>query len=360
MRKFIITICSFVLTCAIVLSGCSCANTSPLSFSTNFAGTAENAANLESSYLETLNYTVSYNKNYNASLKLDETIADLFTLDYNGTYTSIFKGDIVSFPEFIDTDISFEGDKHYIRTELNLKVTVNDKEYQDGIISEVYFYSAGQAFAPVYSKVISKNTMVAVSTSEKVLSAVQRLYLYETKYYEDEIITNKLAYNGENVADIDIYNLDQTLLTPFEEQTSSDYTLKQAIDNVQLIFAIRNINLDVEKTYNLPTVSPTYGAPKSLTITNQDELTYAFTNTFTYNGTPYENLKMTAKNMTFVIGGTSNVGTEQNVIVQKAKSDDFPYYNALPVEYAESLSEMSSFNRLGALVYKLTDATVTH
>ena len=143
-----------------------------------------------------------------------------------------------------------------------------------------------------------------------------------------------------------------------KDTITSEYVSKQAIDNTSLLFAIRNITLKDQASYTLPTVSPSYGTPKNLTVNNASESTYNLSS-ITYNGQTIENANLPVKNLTFVIGGTKNVGTQQNVVVQKAKSETFPYFNSLLIEYAESLSDIASFSHLGALVYKLNTVEIS-
>jgi len=360
MRKLVIAVCSLIMSLVIILSGCSCTNTSPLSFNTNFAGGGANAADLSGTYKEVCTYDVSYNPSYNASLKIEDSIKDKVSLDYKGTYVTEFKGDLVSLPPQIVTDITFDGDIHYLTTKLELDVTVNGQTYHDSIFNEVYFYSAGQSFAPVYSKTIQKNTFISITNSETSteVNADQNLYQYEIRYGKEELICSQKVYAEKDVKDVDIYNFDQTKLQSIKDDTVTEYTLKQAIDNSQLLFAIRNVTVQPEGSYVLPTVSPSYGEPKQLSITNASESTVTVPS-ITFNGVEYKDVSMPVKNMAFVISGTSNIGTQQSVIIQKSASDGFPHYNSLLLEYAESLSEIGTFNHLGALVYKLSSVEIT-
>lgn len=366
MRRLIITLCTLIMTLSIALSGCSCSNTSPLSFNTDFAGGGANTTDLPASYKEVSTYTVSYNPSYNASLKLDDSLEGKIELDYNGTFVTEFQGDIVTLPDSVSTDLNYEGDIHYMKTMLDLNVKVNGKEYHDQIFSEVYFYSASQAFQPIYSNVVQKNTYISVSAEDSLINSMQNIYNYQIRYNKENFVCTSKYYKAESedheiaqaeIAAVDIYSIDQTKLATLKEDVTTEYTSKQAIDNVELLFAIRNVTIKAEANYTLPTVSPSYTEPKSLTINNASESTVSIPS-IKYNGTTYENVTVPVKNLTFVIGGTKNVGTPQNVTVQKAQSETFPHFNALLIEYAESLSEIGSFSPLGALVYKLNSVEV--
>ena len=360
MRRIFIVFCALVMTIAVALSGCSCNTTSPLSFNTNFYGEGANATDLPQTYKEVCTYDVSYNANYNSALKMDSSLVDKVNVNYSGTYVTEFQGDTLKVPDSIVTDLHYEGDIHYFTTKLELDVTVNDKVYHDQIFSEVYFYSAGQAFQPIYSKVIQKNTFIGVSIEPFSVNAQQQIYQYETTYNKNEFVTLNQSYNAnsDEVASIDIYSLDKSKFVLMKDTITSEYVSKQAIDNASLLFAIRNITLKEEASYTLPTTSPSYSEPKSLTVKNVSESTYNLL-AISYNGQALENVNLPVKNLTFVIGGTKNVGTQQNVVVQKAKSETFPYFNSLLIEYAESLSEITSFSHLGALVYKLNAVAIS-
>ena len=360
MKRIFIVFCALIMTTTIALGGCSCNNTSPLSFNTSFYGEGTNATDLSQSYKEVSSYTVNYDPNYNSALKIDSSLEGKINLNYNGTYVTEFYGDVINIPSSISTDLNYEGDIHHFVSKLELDVTVNDKTYHDQIYSEVYFYSASQAFQPIYSKVIQKNTFIGVNAESFAINAQQQIYQYETTYTKNEFVTLNKSYNAEEteIISTDINSLDQTKFVLMKDSVTSEYVSKQVIDNASLLFAIRNVSLKTEASYTLPTVSPSYNEPKSLTVKNASESTHNI-QSITFNGVTYEKVDLPVKNLTFVISGTKNVGTQQNVIIQKSKTDKFPYYNSLLIEYAESLSEISSFSHLGALVYKLNAVEIS-
>ena len=132
----------------------------------------------------------------------------------------------------------------------------------------------------------------------------------------------------------------------------------------------------------VPTVSPVYGEAKDLTVKNANDSTLILNGGLVYNNNkiidaPTEttpsptDITIPVKNVSFVIGGTDNVGTAQYVVLQKNSKDDAltnkntitdsrdSYERSLPLIYVETLIEYGGFNHLGALKYTLKEVTIT-
>lgn len=360
MKKFLLT-ASAVITATVtaLLGGCSCAASTPLSFTNAFNGGGANSSNnLSTTYSETLTYDVSYDGNYNTYIKKDDSVSASLIPTYSGTYVSEFKGDISALPSNVSSDINYDGNIHYLKTTLNLTVTVpgETEAFHDQQIREVYFYSSGHSFAPIYSHVRAKNTYVTIKSSdaEQSVTAEQKIFEYITEYNLDSYTQTKRYYDGSDSASVNLDELSNIAnMKNIEDPKTFSYTIKTAIDNVQLLFAIRNLNVASESSVTLPTIAPTYGKSKSLTVKNNDETTRDVN--VTYNGED-KSAKISVKNLSFVIGGTDNAGSQQFLVIQKSEADGIPY-RALPVEYAETL--YSGMTLIGSLKYTLKSVTVT-
>lgn len=368
MKKIFLTLTALIVACITLLSGCSCVPAVPLTFNQNFAGGDGAPTNFNTKYKEVLTYDVNYVSEYNSSLKINENLdKELLPTYSNGKYVSTFYGDVGSLPIGVQTDINYtDSDIHHIKTEFSIDTKINGTTYKEQIISEAYFYSANYSFAPIYSRTILKNAFVYIDVETDTIAERLQIFEYVTKYNQSSYVQTKKYYQSDKktpeeinaeIKDIDITSPELvSKLVDYEAEKTHGYSIKQAIDNVQLLFAIRNLDVAVEKSVSVPTISPTYGTPKNLAIKNQSESTKDVT--ISFNGATSEVEKMSVKNMSFVIGGTDNAGSAQYVVIQKSKTDKIPF-RALPVEYAETLVEYNTFAQMGALKYTLTSVTVT-
>jgi hypothetical protein len=366
MKRFFLTAMVAILA-MISLVGCSCTPQTPLVFNNNFfGGESSSATVITPSYQEVLTYDVSFNENFNASLQKDETLSLDLIPKYKGTYVSTFKGLSNFTLDIPESNINFTGDKYYIETRLDLEVKVNDQVFNDVIFSQAYFYSSGNSFAPVFTKTIQKQTYVYANTETNKVTTQRAIYVYTTAYNTTNYTITKQVYNNldadgkevESIESVDIFKMDTAKLVELQPKTTHDYSVKQAIDNTQLMFAIRNVDVAVEKNTTIPTISPTYGKAKDISVSNKQETTLDVT--MAVNGGETKKYAVPVKNMTFVIGGTDNVGTQQFVAIQKnsAENKDLPN-KALLVQYAEPIVELGNCLHMGALVYNLKSVQIS-
>ena len=339
MKKFFITLLSLSLS-AILLILAGCGGATPLSFNNSFNGETPPS----SDYTETLTYTVT-NGDYNDLVRSKDLSTEIVDFSTNGTLTVNFnictKGDD-DFPTQIleQTDIELEGKIYHLTSNLSLNsvYTVNGEgggEKSEYVQSEVYFLTTESAFAPIYSKVKqSYNVMLADSSDGKTTVSVDEVKNeYETLYKKDNYIINKLSEeNGKS--------------------NSYEYDFKSVIDNAQLLFVLRNVSFEKTSNYSLPTVSPSYGIPKTLTVSNKEEVTKTLD--VMVNGRQV-NESLSVKNLSFYVNDNKNTGTPQYVSIQKSESSNKGIPNkAFMTEYAQSLICYGSFTSMGALIYKLS------
>ena len=239
--------------------------------------------------------------------------------------------------------------------------------FKDQLYSEVYFYPSGHSFAPIYSKTVLKNTYLSFSSNK--VEAVQNIFQYETVYgYGSYTQTKKQYQKGadEDLTTVNVFtdDISAKLKSIANGKNTYEYTNKRVIDNNQLIFAIRNIGLSSGNSYTMPTVSPAYGEAKDLSIKNNNDMTPDLIGGLKVNNTllkdPESNdLKVAAKNISFVIGGTDYVGTAQYVVLQKnTTNDNLNHESALPLKYYETLVDYNSLATIGALEYTISSVSV--
>ena len=378
MKKILSVFVTLALIFSLALGGCSCSISAPLTFNYDFnggGGSSDN--NLSSTYREVLYYDVEFDTNYNEELAKDPSIPTSLLPSYTGTFVSTFVGDGNVLPDGITSDINLsddnnqQGDFHYLKTQLDLDVTVNGKTFNDTVISEVYFYSAGYSFAPVYAKTFQKNTFISINVEESKVTTAQNIYEYTTVYNTTSYTITKKYYDvpkEEDINGVNIDNIDRSKLSDVEPAKTYNYTIKQSIDNTQLLFALRCLGVTTSAAVALPTISPTYGDSKILGVQNSSESLFDVNFTATIDGEKVkkadgtdaeQSFKMPVKKLLYSINGADFVGMRQYVVLQREKCDDFNCYRALPVEYAESLFEYGNLSSIGALKYSLTKMEVT-
>ena len=323
---------------AVFASGCSgcssCNGPTALTFTQNFYGNGEPKVN----YKEILTYSVRYDDNYNKFLKNEAVLSEqlISTLKYDGEYTSVFTVRS-GLDKDIQTDIPFDPTKpiYHLSTELNIKSTYKiNGTYAEGAIdngdgtfsydeyikSEVYFLEKGHSFAPIFSKTEQRYSTISLSSSKASVS------LNESSF--------SIGYNKDS------YKITKTK----GENTSTEnyiYSFKSLIDNNQLLFAIRGLEIAEKSGINIPVVSPTFGAPQSLALSNEAENTI----TTTLNG--YKDVEIPVRNIKFNVSNKFNTGASHFVLVQKGSTNDSIPNKALIIEYASPLVAYGSFVNLG-------------
>ena len=356
MKKFLFLILSICLAFTFALSGCSCEPDAFLEF---------DKSKTHNILSETLVYNVNYEENYKG-ITIAQAVNKSLLPSYDGTLTLNFETgkplplDITQHVKFDDIETF-----NYIKSVLDLTVVVDGKTYNDKLISEVYFYDAEWALAPVYSKTVVKTTYIAMDSTK--IEADQNIYEYSTVYKNGKFTQTKKQYKKDANEDINGINIENSneytakLKSLTGDGNSHDYKLRHAIDNIQLIYAIRNLNIKKDDSTTLPTITYMYNKPMNLLVKNDSESSFTF-NSLTYNGIVYDQttskVEMPTKNLSISLSGTTHTGSKKYLTLQKDAVSGIANY-ALPVEYAECLFENASLNTLGALVYTLKTATIT-
>lgn len=349
-KRIIAFLCALV--CAFPLFGaCGCNSLEPLSFSTAFIG--ENSAELTPGYKEKLVYKVEYRNDANY-FKKDETITDeILSMQFtDGAYVSELEV-LTGKPDDVLSDINAGSSTVFYKLTTSFSINVSYKtaddkiERTDSISTVCYFYSG--ALAPLYSETKSSCTYVSVGKNNaklSVIDSVGQVFYNEKKY---KVVTDYVYYNSDKDNDEQRPKLDGSNL----KEKEYDYESKTLIDNAELLFALRNVAVDEEKTVYIPTVATNYGDYKSLAITNKAENEQEIT--VKVNGSE-KTERIKVKNLSYAINSKNGAGTSQKVVIQKSDKSSAIPDKALMIEYAEPLITQSSPSKLGALVYTLTEA----
>lgn len=328
---------------ATILSGCSCSGDSTLSFN-SIKATAE-----------TLSYNVRYVEDYNESTKKNAELDKYFTFFYSvGNYTTELKEANKSDEEIKNSDIlsikDAKGDPlvttvYSLTTdfEIDLKVTINGTEYPltEKITTKAYIASHGASLAPLYAQEDATYSVISVGTDKTEIAIVKSVS--ETFYNKDEYRTErKVKY----------FNIDETVDSGDVEaqETTTKYTFRSAIDNAELLFAIRGLKIEEKASETINAVSSGYESPQPLKITNTAAAEKQFT--LNYNGESFtETIKYAS--MSFALDKTNASGASQYASVQTEGAENIKN-TCLLLEYVKPLIAYGgAFMSMGALVFTL-------
>ena len=353
MKRLFIPFVALALAATEMFSGCSCVPTTPLTFNNHFNGEANSVPTVN--YSETLVYSVKNINSYADNFSKSEQLNDIISYEMNGEYTMTLKVmDKSEVSETITSDILSDTSINVVynlKTQLNLQTSysadyniyqedenatpVKEKAFNDVIKTEVYFLESGHSFAPVWSKTEVNSSYLSVNDENKAM-------IYTLNY-------------SQTIA----YDKDEYVITTYNEGTELDpvdygYTFKTLIDNNMLLFALRNISIEFEKTSSLPTVHATYGDKQTLTVKIEAEGT-ANDFTITIDGTEQKG-NIPVKEYSFVRSDSSNTGLPQYVVLQKSKTEKIAY-KAYMLKYVSPLTTYGSFLNMGGLEYTLIEVS---
>lgn len=348
----------FLAVIPLTLTGCT--SLSVLSFTNGFSAYLGDV-DVTPGYTQTLDYSVYYSDT--EYFPKDQTIDDNVKIEFiNGNYTStltalqILPSNIESLAfEDTSSDISttISGDgvlKLTTRFNITSVYTEGDTEYKhdDFIYTEVYFATKKYSFAPIFSKSYSSYTIANYANGIYLfyVSDVQSETLYLSDSYTVKTRTN--AYTFDNPTESNINTKEWNTQTV-------EYTFRTLIDNTQLLFALRNITVESENVFMLPTVSPVYKEHKALRIESSADTENTFD--VEYNGNAYTEEKIKVTNLNFCINDSTAQGETKFVSIQKEGSNNIPNMH-LPVSFAEPLIYYQSFLKMGALVFKIKSINV--
>ena len=352
MKRFFTFLLSVSLAMVFFLSS-GCSSVILLTFNNAFNDGKEPYAE----YWEKLTYTVTSGeyKGLTRSTVIPKdavefSINGTLTLTLNTTHKDAVIDEVAVLPDEIkdQTDINLSGKLYRLTALLSLKSNykvngdkvddVDDNgDLTDEIRSEVVFLTSENSFAPIYSSVKqSYHVMLASNESDGLKVNIDKL--------ESE---HKIIYSSDK------YTITSTSKTEDGDKTTSstiDYSFRSIIDNTQLLFALRNLSLEKEKSTSVLTVAPAYKNATNLLVKNNEEVSQMIK--LNVNGKEV-NENLSVKNLSFNVNDSKNTGVAQYVSIQKAKSENIPY-KSLMIEYAEPLICYGSISTMGALIYRLS------
>ena len=340
MKKFISIIVVFLLALCVFTAGCSCSGEETLSFS------------IDATIPETFEYSVKYKDDYLGNYKKSVATSDSFDYKYddeNATFVTKLS-QVNELPSNIKDNNIVNSDtvnktvyKFTTEFSIPLTVTVNDKEYThtEQVKTTAFIASSGVSLAPIYSIEQSEYYEISISTQNNAIVKILKTET-ETIYGTEEFTATK-KYKE--------FNLDQeiTEITPENAtttETTRKYTFRSAIDNAELLFALRAISVAASASISLPVVSPSYQQATALKVTNEGSAT----DKFDIND---EKQDKTYNTYSFCVNNSNTAGLTQYVKVQTTESKNG---NALLLEYAKPLICVYNGNyaSMGWLVFTLS------
>ena len=337
MKKIVFSL--FLALFMLVFTGCSCTAEAVLSFDNLWDGKTIG-------YSESLVYSVDLSSDYKESsfaYEKSEALSNL-TVSITGAYTvvnEILSKEDPSVPEKVKENAVYKTIEHAVSVvrcssalNLSAKYSIGDKTEtsEDKIVTTAYFYNYDDSFAPIYTEREIDYKYPSVFNGKVVLTEMKGKDYVE--YLSDKYVVRTEYGEGK------------------ESETEYKHTLKTVIDNAALFLAIRNKSLDLDASYAVPVVHPSYGSSQTLAVTRFADLNKRIT--FDYNGTE-TTVDFAVKGMSFGVNSTNSSGIKQLAFVQNGESGGIN--KSLIIEYAEPLVEYSGFNKMGALVYTLKSAT---
>lgn len=333
-KKILMILATAVIAVSAVFSGCSCSGDNALSFKVT---TPE---------YEKAVYTVKYQNEYLGNAKKTDYPNNGLSFTYGeGSFVTELKQetDISGIKSDIkDLEIVTTVYSYTTEFTIPLKVKIGEKEYDhtEKIITKTYIAGAGASLAPLYSKEEAEYFMI--SANEKDAAAVIFKSETETFYDKSELVSVK-KYKDFKPEETEI-TLDG--VTPTETETKYDF--RSAIDNAELLFALRGLNdMDEKASKSIKVISPEYKDAQGIKITNDGKSQ----DKFTINGKE-ENVAYNT--LSFRMDDQNKAGTLQYVKIQSAKSENLEN-NAYLLEYAKPLIYYGSFSNMGWLVFTVSE-----
>ncbi len=364
---------AFILVFALLVGGCSCNDPAVLSFGNDW----NNGRGASVGMKEILTYDVSFDDDFTSGSYNFEKDSALDGVEYsfeNGKYVQTltvldYRASIPNESSSLVEEIRATETNTILMIESKFTVTAKydcgdaeeDKFTSEDYVNSVVYFSGG-SFMPIYSK--TENYF-----SHLVLSGGK--YTVETTHNTKEVLYEKTSYT------VNSEYFDTSEESGEEPQSEKDsetfnYTYKTAIDNAELLFALRGMSLRKDSTSALSTVSPNYGQTQTLNVRYYDDQEIDLFGFSTDGGEPTD-ATVNARCVSFVLapsgagctgcmGGTTT-GTAQLVFLENRPGEEVQTVSdrSLVVRYVTPLTAIDgTYSRMGALVYNLEDVTVIY
>jgi len=296
---------------------------------------------------------------YNVSLMKDGTfngndfkrsssLSQDLDYDISGTYTVSLKVlSVLDFP--YSSDITEDTSvTSVIKVETDLELTAvydyngQHKESNDSIKDLFYICQGDMAFAPLYSERTFDYTLINASQSVS----------FSRTSGKTSALFNKTAYT----VNTELTNPETGDVISTDRRTAN-YNYKTLIANEELLFALRNVNVETEKSVSLPTESFAYSTYKTLSVTGVSDNATVNVEGLTYNGTAQDPIAFKTRCLSYKINAQQS-GRSQLVYIQNGSVSGILNRSTI-IRYVEPISEYGNQLLLGALVYTVSDITVS-
>lgn len=347
-RKFFLSLVSVLLGgICLTASACSCASLPPLSFTSDWNDNKNNIG-----YKETAIYTVTHDDDFNSDglhYIVSDAVKEKVDFSFTGGEYKVTAEVVLAtaLPSKYTGNIEVETGK-IIHLTTEFKITSQYKygsltepeTYNDYIVTDSYICTNGASYTPLY--VVQENKYAILSMNDKGTEVTESHFKREYIYSTNEYTINEIDVNDNTV----------------KASLKCNYTYRTAIDNSELIFALRNVNIEAVKgTYSLPTITATYRNPQALKISRLEDATENLN--FKVNNVDYS--KVQVRKYAFNVDNQMMAGKSQLVFIQTKSTEqtDAIDYRAHIVKYVAPLSVYGSFAPMGAMVYTLDSVEYT-
>ena len=348
MKKFIITFMS-LLFCLVMccFSACGCSGCTPattLSFTSNWNNQNAEGGKPSVGFYEKTEYEVKYNQEFVSGDYKYNMEPALSTLNYsfsNGRYVStvsVVSSDTikqsikVNNPDAESNIIINEQSYFKLETEFTITFNFQTETYNDSVKSVTYFAQIDSSLAPIYN--FTEYDMHVLHLDETA-SVKASAYTTETLYQQNSYTSKINVTDGQS------------------QEKTYNYTFKTLIDNGELLFALRNIDISLDAEASLPTCLPAYGVAQTLSVKCYDKSDMVI-NSLTVNGTNFTDATITTSKLAYRNASTTTSGKEQLVFIQSAEIEGTLKNRATVVKYVEPLTSDGVYKSMGCLEYNLT------
>lgn len=373
MKKLLYLIFAFILATVSLLGGCGCGSDLPLEFKDYFYGDLKTTP--PTGYAETCIYTVDYKDNFEGEFAKNPALTDkLLKMEISGTYTTkltvqgLMDAQTPIHGKNVNSELksSFKNVNIYkYETELVLdkvEYLVNEKSVDvdpydvlakdewakarygeetvsngiDYIYTVTYFAPGPQSFTPIYTEQISSFTNVMIT--ENSIDIGRRSSKNYIEYNTNNYIINT-EYSGGEVT--------------LKSNKKVNYTSSTAIDNTQLLFVIRNMNLSSGSSTMLPVASYQFQELKDISIVGESSRTENITDqtSLKVNNQDFTGTSIKLDRFAYRLTETSSAGIKQLVYVQNEESGNLGNHKLI-YRYVEPLNAIS-YQAIGVMEYKL-------
>lgn len=347
-RKFFLSLVSVLLGgICLTASACSCAPTQTLSLTSDWNNNSNTIG-----YKETAVYSVEHVADFNSdglNYAVSETLKNNVDFSFtNGSYTvsaQIVPATASFIPSKYTGNIEVEsGQLIHLTTEFKITSSYSygnpaqTKTYNDFVKTDSYVCTNGASYTPLY--VTQENKYAILAISDKGTDVAETHFKREYIYSTDKYVINEINVNDNSI----------------KASREYKYTYRTAIDNSELLFTLRNVNIEkVQGVFALPTISATYGTPQTMKISRLEDATENVN--ITANGTLCN--QMQVRKYVFNVDNQMMAGKSQLVFIQAKPTEQTNTidYRAHVVKYVEPLTVYGSFAPMGALVYSLQTVT---